>query len=170
MRNLLLLAALAARAAAADPAPPFACGKAPKGWTVATEDGRTVFAGPKDKNGVAALIEVRWVAPGDPSRPDADAYVDRLTKPGLVEVPGWKTHPPVKAVVAGRAARRVVLETSRFVPPHSRRSKEVPIREEHVVVPAAKGYFVLVYDAPASLAAKNAPAFKAVLAAFVPKD
>ncbi|MBI3563707.1 MAG: hypothetical protein HY079_00765 [Elusimicrobia bacterium] len=131
---------------------------------------RTVFLGPKDKNGVAAQIEVRWVAPGDPSRPDADAYVDRLVKPGLVDVPGWKTHAPEKAVVAGRAARRVVLETSRFVPPHSRRSKEVAIREEHVVVPAAKGYFVLVYDAPASLAAKNAPAFKAVLAAFAPKD
>lgn len=167
MRPLALALAAVVAASAAETPAPFRC-SAPKGWTASEEDGRTVYLGPKDKNGVAAQIEVRWVAPGDASRPDADAYLERLTKPGIVEVPGWKTGKPEAVKVAGRGARRVVLETSRFVPPNSRRSVEVPMREEHVVVPAAKGYFVLVYDAPASLAAKNAPAFKAVLKAFKP--
>ena len=167
MRPLALALALAASASAAAPSAPFRCA-APKGWTASEDDGRAVYLGPKDKNGVAAQIVVSWVAPGDASRPDADAYVERLTKPGIVEVPGWKTHAPEAVTVAGRAARRVVVEASRFVPPHSRRSVEVPTREEHVVVPAAKGYFVLVLDAPASLSAKSAPAFKAVLKAFKP--
>lgn len=161
-----LLCAFAARAAEA-PAP-YSCPKAPKGWTSSVEDGRTAYVGPQDGHGVAAQIEVSWIGPGDPGRPDADAYVERLTKPGSAAPPGWKTGPVEKTTVAGRAARRVTMETTQFVPPHSRFAKEVKMREEHVVVPAAKGYYVLVYDAPASIAAKNRAAFRAVLAGFKP--
>ncbi len=169
MRRSLALSMLLTLGAAAAPPPPapFDC-PAPKGWSAAPEDGRAEFLGPHDANAVSALIEVRWIAPDDAAQPSADAYVERLLKPGLVSVPGWKTHAPEKLTVAGRKARRVVLETTQFVPPHSRNSKEVAMREEHVVVPAAKGFYALVYTAPASIAAKNRAAFKAVLAGFKP--
>ncbi len=170
MRRLLALSLFAACLAAAPapaPAPAFDC-PAPKGWSAAPEDGRAEFLGPRDAHGIAALIEVRWIAPDDPAQPSADAYVERLTKPGLVEVPGWKTRPPETVAVAGRKARRVVLENTQFVPPHSRDSQEVRMREEHVVVPAAKGFYALVYVAPEAIAAKNRAAFKKVLAGFKP--
>lgn len=55
------------------------------------------------------------------------------------------------------------------VPPNSMKSKEVPTRQEQVVVPAKRGFFVLMNDAPASLAAPNRAAVKAVLAGLKPK-
>jgi hypothetical protein len=168
---LLLAAALAAPAAAAGVATSsaaFEC-PAPKGWSpVAEEDGVT-YLGPRDEHKVASQVNVRWIAPGNVSYADADAYVARLTKAPALEVPGWKTYAVETTTVAGRAARTVRLDSSEFVPPHSRFTKEVPMTEEHVVVPAAKGFYVIFYYAPKALAAKNRAALRAVLAGFKPK-
>lgn len=171
LSSLLLAAALAAPAAAAPapvPAPAFESA-APKGWTTVPEEDGVTYLGPRDEHQLASQVHVRYVAPGDPAYADADAYVARLTKKPSLEVPGWKTYPVEKTTVAGRAARRVRLDTSEFVPPHSRLSKEVPLTEEHVVVPAAKGFYVIYYAAPASIAGKGRAALKRVLAGFKPK-
>lgn len=162
---LVLACALAVPASAA---PAFDC-PTPKGWSAVAEDDGTTFLGPRDEHKVAAQVNVRYVAPGHVSYADADAYVARLTKKSDLEVPGWKTYPVEKTTVAGRAARSVRLDTSEFVPPRSRLTKEVPMWEEHVVVPAAKGFYVIVYYAPRSIAAKNRAALKRVLGGFKPK-
>jgi hypothetical protein len=142
---------------------------APKGWSAVAEDDGVTYLGPRDAHHVSAQVNVRYVPPGHVSYADADAYVARLTKKPALEVPGWKTYPVEKTSVAGRAARRVRLDSSEFVPPHSRFTKEVPMREEHVVVPASKGFYVIFYYAPKTIAAKNRAALSGVLKGFKPK-
>ena len=164
----LLLAVLAAPASTAAPSAAFDCG-APKGWSAVAEEDGVTYLGPRDDHHVAAQVNVRYVAPSNVSYADADAYVARLTKKPTAEVPGWKTYPVEKAAVAGRAARRVRLDSSEFVPPHSRLTKEVPMWEEHVVIPASKGFYVVFYYAPKAIAAKNRAALRGVLKSFKPK-
>lgn len=164
---LLAVLALSVGAAAAAPKAAFDC-PTPKGWSAVAEDDGTTFLGPRDEHKVAAQVNVRWVSPDHPSYADADAYVARLTKKSDLEVPGWKTHPVETVSVAGRPARRVRLETSEFVPPRSRFTKEVPMTEEHYVVPASKGFYVILYYAPRAIAARNRAALKRVLDGFKP--
>lgn len=163
-----LAALLAVPAAAAPvPAPAFAAA-APKGWSVVAEEDGVTYLGPKDEHKVSAQVNVRWVAPGNPSYADAAAYVARLTRKPAVPVPGWKTYPVETASVAGREARRVRVDSSEFVPPRSRLTKEVPMAEEHVVVPASKGFYVIFFYAPRTMAAKNRAALLSVLKSFKP--
>jgi hypothetical protein len=164
----LLLAVLTMPASAAAPAPKFDC-SAPKGWSAVAEEDGVTYLGPLDDHHVAAQVNVRYVAPGNVSYADPDAYVARLTKKPTAEVPGWKTYPVENTSVAGRPSRRVRLDTSEFVPPHSRNTKEVPMSEEHVVIPAAKGFYVVFFYAPKSIAKKNRAALRAVLKSFKPR-
>jgi hypothetical protein len=166
--KLAALVLLLAWPAAAAPSTATFQSAAPKGWSTIAEDDGVTYLGPRDEHKVAAQVNVRYVAPGDPAYADADAYVARLTKKPTLSVPGWKTYPVEKTVVAGRPARVVRLDASEFVPPRSRRSKEVPMREEHVVVPAAKGFYVIYFAAPKSIAGKSRGALKKVLAGFKP--
>lgn len=166
-----VLVALAARASAAPVAAStaaFECAT-PKGWTAVAEDDGTTFLGPKDANGVRAQIQVRWIAPGDATAPDADALVARLTKKPTFAVPGWKAYPVETTEVGGLPARLVRKDSSEFVPPHSTKTKEVPMLEEHLVAAAAKGYYELFLYAPKSLEAKSAKAFRAARKSFRPK-
>lgn len=159
---------LASLAAAAAPAPPFAC-PVPAGWT-STGDGASMrMTGPADANGVVSLIVVRYYPPDDRTFPSAEAYVKRQTAPPLFAIPGDKREPASAVLVAGRKGTRVVKTSAVAVPPNSMKSKEIPTREEQVVVPGKRGFFVLLNDAPASLAAPNRAAFKAVLDGFRPK-
>jgi hypothetical protein len=148
---------------------PFEC-PTPPGWSAATtEDSVLRMTGPADDNGVQSLILVRYYAPGDKIFPNAEAYIARQTEAPLFDLPGDKRGSATAATVAGRKARRVVDESSISVPPNSLGSKKVAMRREHVVVPAERGFFVLLNDAPRVLAAKNRAAFSAVLAGFRPK-
>jgi hypothetical protein len=141
----------------------------PAGWEARRgEDGLTLI-GPRGADGVNSQINARYVRPGDKLHKSADAYLERLTAPPDVAMPGWKTGPVEKTTVAGRAARRVSRDTSEFVPPSSMNTKEVPMKEVHVVVPAEKGFYVLLYYVPAELDAKGKAAFAAVLKSFKPK-
>lgn len=140
----------------------------PAGWIAEQEEDGWTLIGPRDRK-VAAQISLRYIPPGHPSYADADAYLARLTKKPAFEVPGWKTGPVQDAVVAGRKAKKIENDSSEFVPPRRRDTKEVPMREEHFVVPASKGFFVLLYYAPRSISVKNRPAFQKVLDGFKPK-
>ena len=168
MKTLLSLLFCAALATAAQTGVPFESA-APAGWIVAQEKDGVTYLGPRDAHKLTVQINVRYIAPGNPSYADADAYLARLLKKPEFKIPGWKKGPIEQTLVAGRKARRARLESSEFVPPHSRKTKEVAMSEEHVVVPASKGFFVLLYYAPKTLAAKNHPVFQKVLDGFKPK-
>lgn len=159
---------LASLAAAATPAPPFAC-PVPSGWTSTNDAASLRMTGPADANGVVSLIVVRYYPPDDKTFPSAAAYVKRQTDPPPFAIPGDKREPASAVAVAGRKATRVVKTSAIAVPPNSMKSKEIPTREEQVVVPGKRGFFVLMNDAPVSLAAPNRAAFKAVLDGFRPK-
>ncbi len=146
----------------------FECAVPPR-WTVTRGDQSVSFLGPRDENEVASQISVRYVGPGDPSHKDADAYIARLTAKSAVPMPGWKTGPVKPLAVAGRKARVVERDTSEFTPPAAMKAREVEMREVHVVVPAAKGFYAIVYYVPRSLDNKERPLFKAFLASFKPK-
>lgn len=167
---------LAAPLLAAEPAPApaaisstatFACAT-PTGWLRIDEDDGVTFVGPRDARKVAALVSVRYAPPGG-AEADAAAYAARLARKPEFDVPGRKTYPPEKVAVAGRASFRVRKDAAEFVPPHAARPERVPLRQEFVVVPAAKGFYVLLYSAPRSIAAKNRAAFERALADFKPK-
>ncbi|MBI3299612.1 MAG: hypothetical protein HYZ75_15715 [Elusimicrobia bacterium] len=141
----------------------------PPGWTAEGGEQRLTLLGPRDENTVAALISVRYVAPEDPSHKSADAYLTRLASKPTIPVPGWKSGPAKPLTVAGRKARIVERDTSQFTPPTAREIREVPMKEIHVVVPAAKGFYAIVYYAPRSLDKKARLVFRQFLRTFKPK-
>jgi hypothetical protein len=163
----VLLASLASAAPARAASPPFEC-PVPSGWTSAEDGSSMRMTGPADANRIPSLIMIRYYGPDDRNFSSAEAYMKRQTVP-LFKVPGDKTGTASKIMVAGRKAARIVNTSAVSIPPNSMRSKEVPTRAEHVVVPAERGFYVLLNDSPASLAAANRAAFKAVLAGFKPK-
>ncbi|MFI5363336.1 MAG: hypothetical protein ACHQ49_15320 [Elusimicrobiota bacterium] len=125
--------------------------------------------GPRDQSGLSSMIVVRYYPPGDKSFPSAEAYAAAQTQKPLFQLPGDKRGPAAPTTVAGRKARRIVTEHSILYPPNSTLAKRVPMRMEQVVVPAERGFFVLLDDAPRSLSMKNRAAFKSVIAGFRPK-
>lgn len=146
----------------------FEC-TAPAQWESQRDDRLTTFSGPRGSENLAPVITVRYVLPGDPEKGDADAYLKRLTAKSDLDVPGWKTGPVTAATVAGRKARRVERDVSEFVPPNSMKTKEIPMKEIHLVVPAAKGWYLIVSYAPRSADAVQRKAFERFLKSFKPK-
>lgn len=142
---------------------------APKGWNRRpNEDGSLILIGPADGNDVSALITIRHYPPGHPDFATLDAFVARQTA-----APVFKSSPPTEILpdvaVAGRKAKAFGHNSFEFVPPRARDTKEVPMREELVAVPASKGFYLLTYRAPKSLHQKHRRAFESVLQSFKPK-
>ncbi len=181
MKPLLLACLLSSLSWAAPAAPPSRQPKdlimndtpfefsVPSGWSRRpSEVGGVVLSGPADANGVSTLITIRHYPAGDRDFADFDAFLTRQTGP-----PVFKTSPPTEALpavtVAGRKARAFARDSSVFVPPSSRNSKEVPMREELIGVPAGQGFYLLNYYAPKTLHKKHRLAFKSVLKSFKPK-
>lgn len=140
----------------------------PAAWYAEARPDGVSARSPEDDGGVATVITVRYFAPGGPEK-SVDSYLARQTAKPVVEVHGWSVGTPAPAKVAGRDARRLVNETSEFSPPSGMPPREVPMREEHVLVPAAKGFYLLLFYAPRSQYAKQKRAFDRALAAFHPK-
>jgi hypothetical protein len=142
---------------------------APHGWASERSAEGLRLSGPLDDNGLQTFIAIRYVAPNDKNYSNADAYVARQTRKPEFMRRGWKAGAVTPIVVAGRQSRKFSKDTVEFVPPASMNTREIPMREEHVVVPAEKGFYVLLYGAPQSLFDAHRSAFKAALAAFKPK-
>jgi hypothetical protein len=142
---------------------------APAGWSRRpNEDGSVVLVGPADANDVSALITLRHYPPDDPDFAGFDAFVARQSAPPVFKSsPRTEKRPDVS--VAGRKAKAFARDGAEFVPPGSRNTKEVPMREELVAVPAKEGFFLLTYYAPKSLHRKHRRAFESVLKSFMPK-
>lgn len=141
----------------------------PAGWSRRPDSvGGVVLLGPADANDVSALITLRHYPPGDADFASFDDFVARQSAP-----PVFKSSRPTQRrpdlPVAGRTAKAFARDASEFVPPSSRDTKEVPMREELVAVPASKGFYLLTYYAPKSLHRKNRRAFESVLKSFKPK-
>ncbi len=176
MIRLAFAVLLAAPAAFAGPAPQerkmidasFEA-SAPAGWHADPVENGVTFIGPQDANKLASQIALRWIAPGGAGAKDADAFVARLTSKAPVTPKGWTTGPVEKVKVAGRQAKRVARKVSEFVPPMSMDTKEIPMTEIHVVIPASKGFYTALYYAPASFDKKGRAAFDATLKTFKPK-
>lgn len=141
----------------------------PLAWASQRKDEEAIFTGPVDANKIAARIWIRHVPPEHPLYGTAAAYMERHTRKPDIASPGWTIGKVEEIVVAGRKSQSLVNDTSDFVPPSSMNTKEVPMREEHVTVPATKGYYVLVYSAPRTLFERHRSAFAKVLAGFKPK-
>lgn len=172
---LLSLAVLGASAAPkkAAPAPKtvvdasFEC-SLPSDWTADRRENGVLLV-KASAEGVPARIVVRYVAPGDRQTPDGAAYMARLTKPSAIPMKGWRNGPVETATAAGRKSLRLVRDTTDFAAPDSISPREVPMKEEHLTVPAAKGFYLLVYTAPRAEDAALRPVFRRVVASFKPK-
>jgi hypothetical protein len=179
MKNLLLAVLLAlGPAAAAKPrpaaAPPktmidasFEC-PVPAGWTALRDEAGLRLAGPSDRRGLAALALIRYVPPGDKHAPSPDAYLKRQTEKGPFTPDGDSAGPVEPVTVAGRPSRRVERRTQELVG-EGDDAKRVPKRELHVVVPAEKGFYVLLLLTPDSLKTRTYRDFAALTAGFKPK-
>lgn len=142
---------------------------APAAWSRRpSEGGGVVLVGPADADDVSALITLRHYPPGDADFASFDAFIERQTAP-----PVFKSSPPTEkrpdVAVAGRKAKAFARDGAEFVPPGARNTKEVPMREELVAVPAKEGFYLLTYYAPKSLHKKHRRAFESVLKSFKPK-
>lgn len=162
MKLLILAAALWAAAASWEPAV-----MPPKGWSARAGDGgATLLAGPKADLPLAPLISIRRYADGGAEFKDAAAYLKTQTEPGIIRIKGEKPAVADRVKVKAGEFSRVTRYSTEFVPPDSLHGLEVRLREEHVVVPAKAGFFVLIYAAPEKGFEKNRKAFQRVLEAF----
>lgn len=174
--GILLSAALAAIAApaAADKTAESVIGEffevlAPGGWKIERKSDGAVLIGPSAE-GLPARVIVRWVRPDHALYRTPDAYMARLTKVSSIPTKGWKNEAVEPISAAGRKALRLQRETTEFVPPQGMAPKEVSMREEHVAVTAAKGFYLLVYTAPRSIDAAQRAVFRRLVEkGFKPK-
>lgn len=140
----------------------------PAGWRSEPKPDGAMLTGPAAE-GLASRVVARYVKPGNSLYATPEAYMARLNKPSSVPLKGWKNGPVETAEAAGRKALRMERDTFDYAAPDSVEPKEVAMREEHLAVPAAKGFYLLVYTAPKSIDAKQRKAFRAMVAGFKPK-
>lgn len=167
--RLLLTAALGAAALPATVIDASYEVSMPTGWTMERRAGGAVFTGPAAE-GVSSLISVRYIRPDDSLYSTPEAYMKRLTKPSSIPLNGWKNGPVVKSMVVGRKSLRLERDTTEFTAPHTIAPKEVAMREEHLAVPAAHGFYLLIYTAPRSIDKSQRAIFRGLVdKGFKPK-
>ena len=141
----------------------------PSGWTMERRAGGAVFTGPAEE-GVSAMISVRYVRPDYSLYGTPEAYMKKLTKPSSIPLSGWKNGPVEKVTAVGRKSLRLERDTTEFTAPHTIAPKEVAMREEHLAVPAAQGFYLLIYTAPRSIDKAQRAIFRGLVGkGFKPK-
>lgn len=140
----------------------------PAGWRAVRGAEGLRVQGAAGPSGLRPWIFVRHVDAGDATFSDADAYVLRQTKT-TAKIPGWSCGPVTGIALGARRARRFVKEASEFIPPSSMETREIPTREEHLVLPASSGFYVLVLRSARTDFARNSSAFRRLLKSFKPK-
>jgi hypothetical protein len=140
----------------------------PAGWEIGWRAGGVVFTGPAAE-GVSALISVRYVSPDDSMYGTPEEYMNRLTRPSSIPLKGWKNGQVEKVTAADRAALRLERDTTQTTSPHTLEAKGVSLREEHLAVSAAQGFYMLIYTAPRSIDKEQRPVFRSLIESFEPK-
>lgn len=135
--------------------PPFEYAP-PKGWSTTAETDGFIYASPD-----GAHITARYMSPKDRRAPDAQSYIETLAEP-----PGETLG---EATVAGRKARKLERDAWTEFPRIGGRPKLSPVRELHLIVPAAPGWYLLLYQAPRTVYEKHRAAFESSLAGFKPR-
>ena len=162
----LLLAGAAARSAAATAENAALRCPVPDGWRARGAEDGVRLMGPEDA-GVGAQILARWIAPGDAAFPTMDSFVARQ-----LELPLFKITPRTEdlgaARVAGRAARRLGRDDREKSAAPDGTPAWVPVREETLVVPGDKGFYVVSFRAAKTAFARRRRDFEAVLRGFRP--
>jgi hypothetical protein len=161
-------AAAAANAVSKSTQTPSFAAALPEGWSPRQEPNAMLLTGPSDENRIRSRIVVRYYPPGDKTFSGADAYVKRQSSATMFDPPDAKPAVVTPTEAAGRKARRIVKELTKTADPGKMSSREIPSREELVVVEGKSGFYVLSYSAPAALFDANRAAFLAVLNAFKP--
>lgn len=131
----------------------------PAGWAIERRAGGAVLTGPTAE-GIYARIIVRYVSADHTLYGTPEAYMQRHTMPSSIPLKGWKNGEIERVEAAGRKALLLERDTTEYTAPHSIAPKEVAMREEHLAVTAAKGFFLLVYTAPRSIDEAQRPVFR----------
>jgi hypothetical protein len=141
------------------------------------------FEGPMSDAGVTALIALYWYS-GERSFTTPDSYIEaRLAS--MVREDTEQGRAPADTQVAGRKGTGFTMKTFELVMlPHDRLiagkdddprvyermapSRKVIMVEQYIVLPASKGFFVLHYRTPETIAEAYRPLFDKVVASFEP--
>ena len=141
---------------------------APGDWKIERKPDGAVLTGPSVE-GLPTRVIVRWVRPDHALYGAPEAYMARLTKASSIPMKGWKNGTVESVSAAGRKALRLQRDTTEFVP-QGMSPNEVAMREEHVAVTAAQGFYLLVYAAPRSIDAAQRAVFRRLVeTGFKPK-
>jgi hypothetical protein len=141
------------------------------------------FEGPPNGEGVPASIALYWYS-GESSFTTSDSYVNaRLGS--MVREDAERGRATVDAQVAGRKATGFTMKTFELVMlPHDRLnagkdddprvyervapSRKVIMHEQYIVLPVSKGFFILHYRAPETIAEAYRLVFDKVAVSFEP--
>ncbi len=153
----------------------FKC-ELPDGWSInrnkISDEASKVYGmeavGPRTKQGVPVRITVDYYSANNTLFKNSSEYIDRNSKESLIKIKGDKYGPVKTITVSGRKAKTFEKETSIYLPPNSPMAVEIPIKRKLVVLPASEGFYVLYYDAPASVYEEYFPCFERVLESFTP--
>lgn len=104
--------------------------------------------GPKEDEGIEPTLSVRYFAPDNTFFAGAEGYLQRQFRPSRIKLSGETTSDARDVSVAGRPAKTFTRDTFRFFPPDSLDTKQIPVREEHFVVPHLGGFVVIRFEAP----------------------
>jgi hypothetical protein len=147
----------------------------PRGWPqrrdVRRDKKRNIFSvtaeGQRNKAGAAVMILARFYGPGNGYFENGAAYLKRQYQEDILPPPpGEKTYPTKKTKLNGHEAKVFRRDASLVLPRNSLKAKDVPMREEHIVLDHAGGFFVVSYVAPKELYNRHYPAFTRARATF----
>ncbi len=119
------------------------------------------LVGPRSPSGAFVRIEADYFAPGNRVHKSPEKYIRVVAQlDGGISLPGEKITPPEAAEFNGLPATRFTVRTYDFIRVTKTSDKKVAIQEEHLVIPAGKGFYVLEYTAPPVLINEYRPVFE----------
>lgn len=150
----------------------------PAGWTkkeagLGLADGEkkvygAEFFGP-ESGGIAALIGVRYYAPGNLLHATPEKFIKLHAAPAIGVNLDGKVYGKVENGKAGNYYAKVFeRKTFEYMPKDALHPNKIHIYEKFHVVPVKNGFFVLRYYAPMDLAKASLKQYEAAVASFKP--
>lgn len=121
------------------------------------------LVGPRSPKGALVRIDAHYFSPGNRVHDSAEKYVRTVAMldGGVgIGLPGEKITRPEPAEFKGLKATRFTVNTFDFIRVTRTSDRKVAIKEEHLVIPVGKGFYVLEYTAPPDLINKYRPIFE----------
>ena len=151
----------------------FRC-QAPAGWQASREEREdrrqkvygVAFLGPK--GATVPRLTVEFYAEGNALFSTAEEYLSRQTSEHPIKVQGESTGKPEEFSWKGAKATRFTRDGLEMHKAKSMEAEEVPTKEEHAVIGAPKGFFVLSLVSARSEFQAHRAAYQRVLDTFEP--